>query len=527
MNIDDDSAEERLAAMLESWHEALLAGRTGAAESIADVPEELRTPLAQAQANLKLLADYWPNANSAPPPAPTAQVGRFIVEREIGSGGFGIVYLARDPLLNRAVALKVPRLEVLVSDAMRQRFEREARAAAALDHPNIVPVYEAGVSGAVCYIISAYCPGTNLAEWLRRQTAPVPAAAAAHLIATLADAVQHAHERGVLHRDLTPGNILLSARAPDGAALESYVPRITDFGMAKLTEGSQAQSKSGVLVGTPRYMAPEQAAGRNKDIVPATDVYALGAVLCELLTGRPPYEGETVLETLDQVRTAAPVALRSRRGDLSADLETICLKCLRKDAAERYSSAGALADDLRRHLAGQPIQARPLGRRQRFVRWCRRPERVRQSGFLVIGVAVGLLTFWTAAMSMWIIAGRLAWNLRAVTFLSVYLAFYLGMLGSGLRSSGRGSIGALWLGIVCETLFIAVMWLLKKQYTETFFTGDVAPIADHFLFHWTNAFLTAMVLVALGFNVIGLYAAYWNRRVGNESSAGTTPSQPT
>jgi serine/threonine protein kinase len=237
------------------------------------------------------------------------RLGRFEVRRELGRGAFGLVFLAHDPQLRREVALKVPRVEALVTAELRERFLREARAAAALGHPNLVPVYEVGSLGPVCYIASAYCPGPTLAAWLRERVAPVPERLAARLLATLAGALEHAHSRGVLHRDLKPSNVLLEpappgAAAPDGLDL---VPRVTDFGMAKvLAEADASQTASGAVLGTPSYMAPEQASGK-KDVGPPADVYALGAILYQLLTGRPPFRAETLLDLLQQVRDQEPV----------------------------------------------------------------------------------------------------------------------------------------------------------------------------------------------------------------------------
>jgi serine/threonine protein kinase len=332
--------------------------------------------------------------------APPARLGRFAIRQELGRGGYGIVYLAYDPQLRRDVALKVPRAHLLDTDELRARFYHEARAAAALDHPNLVPIYEAGAEGGVCYIASAYCPGVSLAAWLKEHREPVPERDAAALVAALADAVQHAHSRGILHRDLKPANILLqkseiqkpkseansknqdpkfktsSTAVSDlrlsefefisdfGFRISDFVPKITDFGLAKRLADATGQTQSGDIVGTPAYMAPEQAEGRIKDIGTAADVYALGAVLYEVLAGRPPFQGETVLLMLEQVRTQEPPPLRRLRPKLPRDLETICLKCLQKDPARRYGSAAALADDLRRFLAGEPVLHVQLALRQ-------------------------------------------------------------------------------------------------------------------------------------------------------------------
>jgi WD40 repeat protein len=320
---------------------------------------------------------------------PPNHFGRFQIRRELGRGACGVVFLAFDPKLGREVALKVPRPEVIVHPELRSRFAQEARAAAGLDHPNLVPVYEAHDDGAFCYIASAYCPGVTLTAWLKARTDPVPCDLAARLIAVLAEAVEHAHRRGILHRDLKPGNIMLSPRSAgddastvtDSARVSEkleFVPRIMDFGLAKLLQGEPGEiapdhlTQSGAIVGTPNYMAPEQAGGDNNHVGPATDVYALGAILYEVLTGRPPFRGEQIVKTLLMVRNQEPAAPGRLRSDVPRDLETICLKCLHKDPPKRYVSAQALAEDLGRYLGRQPIMARRVGLVGRAVLWCRR-----------------------------------------------------------------------------------------------------------------------------------------------------------
>ena len=294
--------------------------------------------------------------------------GRFLILGTLGRGGFGIVFLAWDPVLRRQVALKVPQPEAVVTPEARKRFQREAHAAAGLDHPNIVPIYEGGAVDTIAYIAAAYVPGPTLAMWLSRQTRPVPADEAARLVAALARAVEHAHERGVLHRDLKPSNILLQRRGSAAGddhdelgRLADFEPRITDFSLAKLADGLGPDTRSGVPFGSPPYMAPEQAEGKLSKIGPTADVYGLGCILYELLTGAAPFCGETQLDSLRQVIGNEPVAPRRRRRDLPVALETVVLKCLEKEPVRRYARARELAEELERFLAGEPIRARPPG----------------------------------------------------------------------------------------------------------------------------------------------------------------------
>jgi eukaryotic-like serine/threonine-protein kinase len=342
---------------------------------------------------LKMLEASDPSSDSGPISRRVAEddakplLGRFEVLDHIGSGGFGFVVRAQDRLLGREVALKMPLPERLLSAGDVHRFLREARAAARLDHPNIVRVYDAGELGPLGYFIaSEFCAGLSLRQWLKEQSTPVPPRVAARWVAALADAVQHAHERGILHRDIKPDNVILTG----GAGPDDFIPRLTDFGLAKLLEEAGDDTRSGVRIGTPAYMAPEQAASGQGEVGPVADIYALGATLYEIMTGRPPFRGETDADTLRLVIDADPVALRALWPGLPRDLDTICQKCLRKDPSRRYASAAALAEDLKRLLDGRPIVGRPVSSWERAWGWGRRRPAVAVLLTLVLLLASGL-----------------------------------------------------------------------------------------------------------------------------------------
>jgi WD40 repeat protein/tRNA A-37 threonylcarbamoyl transferase component Bud32 len=314
--------------------------------------------------------------------------GDYELLEEIARGGMGVVYKARQASLNRVAALKMILAGQLASEADVRRFHLEAEAAANLDHPGIVPIYEVGQHEGQHYFSMGFVEGESLAQ--KVAGGPLPAREAAELVKQVAESVHYAHERGVIHRDLKPANVLLDLQGR---------PRITDFGLAKTIQNDRGLTATGQVMGTPSYMPPEQASGQTEHIGPPADVYALGAILYCLLTGRPPFQAASPMDTLLQVLELEPVPPRQFNLSVPRDLETIALKCLQKESRRRYGSARELADDLDRYLTGKPILARPVGRVERLVRWCRRnPALAAMTAAVALALLVGTVASTVSAL---------------------------------------------------------------------------------------------------------------------------------
>jgi WD40 repeat protein len=324
--------------------------------------------------------DGEPDAPEPSSPTRVRYFGDYEIIRELARGGMGVVFQARQMSLNRLVALKMILAGQLANEADILRFRLEAEAAGNLDHPGIVPIFEVGQHEGQHYFSMGFVEGQSLSQ--RLVDGPLPSRQAAGLILKVAEAIEYAHSLGVVHRDLKPGNILLD---------RSGNPRVTDFGLAKKIQGDSGLTASGQIMGTPSYMAPEQAGGKPGDVGPAADVYALGSTLYCVVTGRPPFQAASAMDTVLQVVSDEPVPPRRLNPTVERDLETICLKCLEKEPARRYASAAALAADLRRYLDGEPIVARPVTPIERAVKWARRrPAIAALSAATVLATILGV-----------------------------------------------------------------------------------------------------------------------------------------
>ena len=420
--------------------------------------------------------------------------GRFELLKLLGQGSFGSVYLAHDPMLDRKVALKIPRTETFATQEDVERFLREGRAAAQLRHANIVCVHEVGCQEDSAYIVSDFVEGPSLREWLvGRELDPREAA---ELCAKIADALHQAHESGVIHRDLKPGNIILDSTGE---------PHLTDFGLAKRETGETTMTVEGRILGTPAYMSPEQAAGEAHTVDRRTDVYSLGVMLYELLTGERPFRGNSQM-LLFQVLHEEPRPLRALNHRVPQDLEIVCLKAISKEPANRYATALAMMCDLKRFLRSEPVEARPAGPWNRLWLWCRHPSRIPEASTITVAMALMLAS----------------WEIVSLIFLSLGLLNVQSTLKSAL------SIG---LGATTFTALAAIGWLARSRILSALWIGLVAAVglvafsigclagaieidglAARDVRIPVFSFFTVAAFFVLGAHLVSLLAYYANRR---------------
>ena len=430
--------------------------------------------------------------------APATSVGPYVIEREIGRGGYGVVLLARHERTDAEVALKIPRPELLTDAAARERFVREAEAMASISHPGIVRTHEVGQIGPLDYIVSEYCPAGSLADRLTPGVTSFTPIQAAKLVQQLAEAVESIHDHGMLHRDLKPSNILLAAGGDPSDAPDAlpFKPLVTDFGLAKLVEQSFEQTGTSVMLGTPLYMAPEQAACQNHLVGRATDVYSLGVILYELLTGRTPFVGPGLLAMLNELQTTDPMPPRRLNPAIPRPLAQICLKCLAKDPTDRYPTAAELKEDLQRFLTGGKVGARPLGLRRRFVKWCRRPQRMTNAGVYTVVFNVGML-IWIFTVSPYIMFAedvnveRLP-IVTTVAGLAVTLIIPLVVVGAATIAHRRWAV---WVGLALSVADGAI--------TSAGMLGLVLPFGN--LYDATPVLRVAMFGLIVSLNATGIF----------------------
>lgn len=384
LQMDDDL---RKAVQLELWE--LQATEYGDEHH---VPDGLDSDVVRAAA---LLNKVFARSGSSEDTQRPEKIGRFEILAMLGTGRFGAVWRAFDPSGGREVALKVIHQSQMFDAAHRRRFLRECALAARLDHPSVVPMYEAGTADGMPYLVMPICDGQTLDRWFMAQTHPVAPQVAAEIAMQLADAADYGHQNGVLHRDLKPGNVMISPSLRSDQS-SSVTVRIMDFGLAIPVDVSLRDTRGSLIAGTPVYMSPEQAECRTEDIGVASDIFSIGAILYELLTGSPPFDAPSLPAVIERLQSESAASVLKLRADVSVDLDAICMKCLAYETRDRYASGKELAADLKRYLCEQPVTARPIGRLRRLMSWCSL-RRGQQQLALTAVVINFVVMFWSIA----------------------------------------------------------------------------------------------------------------------------------
>ncbi|MEN6452185.1 MAG: bifunctional serine/threonine protein kinase/MFS transporter [Thermoguttaceae bacterium] len=442
-----------------------------------------------------------PSSNAAMNGALPRDFGPYELIREIGRGGMGVVYEARQKDLDRSVAIKMILAGHLASPELVRRFQAEAKAAARLRHSNIVHIHDVGQFQGQDFFTMEYIDGQSLAE----RVGSVSPQDAVRLVAIVARAVEHLHQQGIIHRDLKPSNILIDAEGQ---------PYVTDFGLAKVFLPGSDATATGIIAGTPSYMAPEQASGRRAAISPATDVYSLGAILYELLTGVPPFRAETPIDTLMEVLSGDPRKPRSINAKIPIGLELICLKCLSKEPSERYASAAALADDLDRFARDEPLAVRPPTVAQRFWSWTRRqPALASRLGALTLFYTIETINYLARVTGV-------TTQFHARVSIVVVLWAAVSIVCQRLLSDRRWSLSARYVWGTLDTVALLAVLLMGHGATSSLVICYPLIIVGSGLWFRVRYvwFMTVLSLLSYGVTVIDFY--YWRPELHGRMYAG-------
>ena len=510
--MDEPLKDREAFSALEDYLERLQGGEAPDRQAVL----EKFPQLASALDCLEVLEDFAPMTQSYSPgsqdtveveplgPLPQ-EFGPYELVNEIGRGGMGVVYKARQKALDRAVAVKMILGSHMASPEYLRRFETEARAAARVSHSNIVHIHEVGQLRGRHFFVMEYVEGTNLAE--RIAEGPVDVPTAVRLVAAVARAVEHLHQQGIVHRDLKPSNILLD---------ESGQPYVTDFGLAKVFSAGSQTTASGVIAGTPSYMAPEQAAGRNDQVGPACDIYSLGTLLYELLTGRPPFREESPFDTLVQILQREPVLPRRLNPGIPRPLELICLKCLEKSPADRYPTAAALADDLEHFSKGEALELKPPDLGHRVVRWARRQP--------ALASRLGALGVFYLIASVNLLCGVIEAGYFGQTSALLAIWAVASMVCQQFLDSQRWSIPARFVwGMLDSVLLLAVLLIADGAASPLVVGYPLLIVASALWFRvrfvW---FMTLLCLISYGILVVDFY---WWRPLLLQAHFDTEPDR--